>query len=75
MIKIETGVPLPKRIHRKYPFRTLAVGHSFLVKPNPGQTLAQLRATVYTSSRLVEFRKFLVRVDKASGGVRCWRTA
>lgn len=90
-IKIETGIPLPpvrnpgssgrRSRHRKYPWRTMEIGDSFLF-PLDGrdpQRAMSLAASNYNSAPIRETgRRFAARILVKRNGervVRVWRVA
>lgn len=78
-IIIERGVPMPESRQYKYPFADLEVGDSFTI-PLSGQisrhgedlSSVRLRSAASAFGRKYGGR-FLVRVNKTSGVVRCWK--
>lgn len=78
---IETDVPLRPAAGgrpREYPWRSLAVGQSFLVRCEKWER-ALLRSTLSSCKKHAEMKtgfKFAMRVeDKPIGGLRIWRVA
>ena len=78
-LAIESGVEMPQKHAkvglRKYPFRDLEVGDSFLVGVPEGKTPRAVQTAVAASWHRyskTSGRKFSSRVMKE--GVRCWRT-
>ena len=72
-IKIETGIPMPPGLgqrgrSRKYPWREMKVGDSFLV---PGVTRQKWRSAP-AGEKATGF-KFATRA--VEGGIRVWRVA
>ena len=73
-IKIDRNIPLPESRrngdpYRKYPFREMEVGDSFLFPKAIGVNTA--RSNIAQTSRRLG-RKFVIR--QTERGVRCWRT-
>lgn len=67
---IESGVPVPPpgtRV-RKYPFRYMAVGDSFVIKPDD---VGLVRKSAYGYA--MRNRTVLRVTQTASGEWRCWR--
>ena len=74
MIKIEKGIPAPKKQIRtpKYPFRDMVVGDSFFIKSQePESTRKKVSAAATMFCKLHEGFKFKTQVFE--GGVRTWR--
>lgn len=80
MIPIEKGVPMPikpgRNYHTKYPYRTMAVGDSFL-EPlldvnNPGRAANRIRTHVSYYKR---HHNMVFEYRFVSDGIRVWRTA
>ncbi len=70
MLKVESGIPLPKRPAKgptKYPWTALEVGQSFLI---PGGTLANLRSSCTQAGKRYKM-KFVAR--QVANNVRIWR--
>jgi hypothetical protein len=78
MYQIETNVPIPPRragVGRapKYPFATMKVGESFLVKCEP-KSIEQRRVVgAMRHSQRTLARKFASRYITEDSGVRVWR--
>ena len=79
MIGVDKGVPLPPasvvgRARRRYPWRELNVGDSFLVPIRKGQTVKALQRQIGSLADSIRNRsgmRFTVR--QADDGVRVWR--
>jgi hypothetical protein len=67
-IRVDRGIPMPAPHARKYPWKELEIGDSFLMGGKP----RQVAHAVSRASRAYK-RKFSYR--KTSEGVRVWRTA
>ena len=75
-VKAEKGVPLPADIGRtfggpKYPWATMDVGESFPCDQVKRESAASQARRMGKQLG----RTFVVRVNPATGEVRCWRTA
>ena len=75
-VVIEAGIPIPPRTHAVskgrppvYPFATIEVGKSFLVRCDPDQTSS--KATVSYWNRKFPDRRFTRR--RVKEGYRIWR--
>jgi hypothetical protein len=71
MFKIEKKIPVPSMTRngtRKYPFREMAPGDSFLVTSPPD--FAVIRASAYAAGKSLGSR-FITRKEK--DGIRVWR--
>lgn len=84
IIEIEKGIPLPESAPRgsQYPFEFMEVGDSFKVpieEPGKGETKSIKRTSSQIGSAARHFRrkhpeyKFVVRMIKKEGIIRCWR--
>lgn len=76
MYTVEKGVPMPelkKHNGQKYPFATMSVGDSFLVKTDQDRNRALSAAYAHGSTNAGRGTKFQSR--KAHGGYRIWRVA
>ena len=78
MLQIDKNIPVPepKQKPTQYPFETMEVGDSFLVKSEEGKTGKQLSQRISPSaSRHAKLtnRKYTLRI--VEGGVRVWRTS
>ena len=72
MIEIETGIPIPPRSRGrqdKYPWRTMAVGNSFIAKDAKSSSMSTLIAAAQKRNG----HKYTRRA--VEGGVRIWRVA
>jgi hypothetical protein len=66
MIKIDNGIPIPDPLtSKKYPFKHMDVGDSFL----SSSTRGSLYAAATRDGVKITVRKM------SGGGCRCWRTA
>lgn len=83
MIEIEKNVPVPIRWagrSRIYPFPDMAVGDSFAIPLTNDRVDGDDKAAIRLRSSAIIYGKrhdctFTVRVDRAGGVARCWRTA
>lgn len=66
-MKIESGVPVPK----KYPFHLMKVGDSFAIPETVKRTTAHVAAKRYGDANGM---KFIVRI-MPDRSYRCWRVA
>jgi hypothetical protein len=76
LIPIDKNVPIPPERkrggQRKYPFRTMMVGDSFLVKESGERVRLTLGSAASVAGRRLK-RTFTVR--KTEDGHRVWRTS
>lgn len=75
-IKIENGIPIPPRKpgRKKYPWRDLEIGESFLVRKDH-RSLQRLQIILLGCARQTRTeRTFVTRQIEAENGVRVWRT-
>jgi hypothetical protein len=79
-ICIERDVPLPEsKKQYKYPFAEMQIGDSFAI-PLSGEigrhgedlSASRLRSSASTFGR-VHGGRFIVRIDKVGGSIRCWK--
>jgi hypothetical protein len=80
---IEKNIPMPARatqVNARYPFAQMCVGDSFAVNVDPTTTKTFLRVHGRLSNAVSFFCKgsyrgrFTVRILRAEGVVRVWRT-
>lgn len=81
MFKIDHDIPVPAQHHgKKYPLRELAVGASFFIAPEPGESRQKLQTRVCSAINMwlrhavapgLKRRQFTTR--QVPGGVRVWR--
>lgn len=75
MIRVDKGLPLPGRggaANGKYPWRSMQVGDSFLVKSQDEAECASCAARRFATYHGITFRTTRRSV---AGGYRIWRTA
>jgi len=73
--EVEHNIPIPtvqrgKNTSSKYPFKTMAIGDSFLVKCAPEDRLKVAKRLTSAGNVLKELE---VSTRLVSNGVRCWR--
>ena len=71
--RIESDIPLPSGVRRarRYPFKDMKIGDSFLVKDRKAASV--MSAVRRFMRQEGNGRAFTTR--NVDGGVRCWRTA
>lgn len=83
IMNIENNIPIPPDIRsgrfKKYPFRDMAIGDSFLM-PLDGKTASQIINKLTASAYHFKIKpggnpKFKTAMRTVEGGVRCWRIA
>ena len=70
-MKVDHNIPLPPRTYgrgKRYPWKTLGVGDSFLA---PKESAASVRQLATRWGKKLEYQ-FVTR--KVPGGIRVWRT-
>lgn len=79
MIEVEANIPIPvgdNRGIRKYPWRLMNIGDSFLVLADEGVSKTQLMNRLSSTKQSVCKKSTLKYVMRSvDGGVRVWRTA
>lgn len=81
VVKIETGVPLPKRIRNRFlvgrmPLDELNPGDSFLVEVPPekiGQAVHSIRVRLTRYAAANKGKRFSSSKDPGGKGIRVWR--
>jgi len=77
MIKMDKGVPIPKRRKSKYPILDMFVGDSFAVPVPEGRNPRRVQSSINTACNKIKTdgEKFTTRslVEDGERVIRCWR--
>jgi diaminopimelate decarboxylase len=74
-IKIETGVPVPKKATRKsqYPFREMEIGNSFFVNEKDDVSRIQQKLSAAAAMFCRNNPDYKFKTQSFTTGVRIWR--